>query len=89
MNAMNEQHIDAMVDLIAHRVADIVWKEIEQRLDNKEDSKLISRKDVMQQLGICEATLFRWEKTGQLQRAATIGRKVFYDLSKLKQLKNS
>lgn len=84
---MKDQSIDAMVELIAHRVADIVWKEIEQRLDNKVDSRLISRKKVMQQLEISEATLFRWEQSGQLPRAATIGRRVYYDLNDLKQLK--
>ena len=85
---MSNQPIDAMVDIIANRVADIVWQRIEQHLDNKEDSRLISRKEVIQQLGICEATLFRWEKTGQISRAATIGRRVYYNLSDLKQLKN-
>lgn len=77
-----------MVDLIANRVADIIWKRIEQRIDNKADNHLIPRKEVMAQLDISEATLFRWERTGQLPRAATIGRRVYYNLSDIKQLKN-
>ena len=84
-----EQSIDKLVDLIANRVADIVWKRIEQSLDNKADDRLIPRKEVMVQLDISEATLFRWERTGQLPRAATIGRRVYYNLSDIKQLKNS
>ena len=84
-----EQSIDKLVDLIANRVADIVWKRIEQSLDNKADDRLIPRKEVMVQLDISEATLFRWERTGQLPRAATIGRRVYYNLSDIKQLKKS
>jgi predicted DNA-binding transcriptional regulator AlpA len=83
------ESIDQMVDLIANRVADIVWKRIEQSLDNKANDRLIPRKEVMAQLDISEATLFRWERTGQLPRAATIGRRVYYNLSDIKQLKNS
>ena len=83
------ESIDTLVDLIANRVADIIWKRIEQSLDNKADNRLIPRKEVMAQLDISEATLFRWERTGQLPRAATIGRRVYYNLSDIKQLKNS
>ena len=83
------ESIDTLVDLIANRVADIVWKRIEQSLDNKANDRLIPRKEVMAQLDISEATLFRWERTGQLPRAATIGRRVYYNLSDIKQLKNS
>lgn len=83
-----EQNLDKLVDLIANRVADIVWQRIEQRLDNKANSRLVSRKEVMAQLDISEATLFRWERTGQLPRAATLGRRVYYNLSDIKQLKN-
>lgn len=74
-----------MVDMIANRVADIVLQRLEQRLDKKSESHLLSRKEVMRQLNVSEATLFRWEKTGQLPRAATIGRRVYYDLSNYKQ----
>lgn len=82
-----EQSIDKLVDLIANRVADIVCERMEQRIDNKTNDRLIPRKEVMAELDISEATLFRWERTGQLQRAATIGRRVYYNLSDLKQLK--
>ena len=83
-----EQSIDKLVDLIANRVADIVCERIEQRIDNKANNHLVSRKEVMAQLDISEATLFRWERTGQLPRAATLGRRVYYNLSDIKQLKN-
>ena len=83
-----EQSIDNLVELIANRVADIVWQRIEKSLDNKANDRLMPRKEVMAELDISEATLFRWERTGQLPRAATIGRRVYYNLSDLKQLKN-
>jgi predicted DNA-binding transcriptional regulator AlpA len=83
-----EQSIDNLVELIDNRVADIVWQRIEKSLDNKATDRLMPRKEVMAELDISEATLFRWERTGQLQRAATIGRRVYYNLSDLKQLKN-
>lgn len=85
---MEQKSIDELVDLIANRVADIVCERIEQRIDNKANNHLVSRKEVMAQLDISEATLFRWERTGQLPRAATIGRRVYYNLSDIKQLKN-
>lgn len=82
------ESIDKLVDLIANRVADIVCERMEQRIENKANDRLIPRKEVMAELDISEATLFRWERTGQLPRAATIGRRVYYNLSDLKQLKN-
>lgn len=85
---MEQESIDKLVELIANRVADIVCERIEQRIENKANDRLTPRKEVMAKLDISEATLLRWERTGQIQRAATLGRRVYYNLSDLKQLKN-
>jgi hypothetical protein len=43
----------------------------------KNDEKVYSRKDVIQKFGICEATLWRWEKMNLIE-INKIGNRVFY-----------
>ena len=76
---MNMDSIDTMVDTIANRVADIVWQRIEQRLNNKAEHPL-TREQLMKQLDISPATLWRWEKQGKIKRAYTIGKRAYYYL---------
>lgn len=52
---------------------------------NKHDEKVYSRKDVVQKFGICEATLWRWEKMN-LINSKKIGNRVFYPESEIKRL---
>ena len=52
---------------------------------NKHDEKVYSRKDVVQKFGICEATLWRWEKLNLIE-SKKIGNRVFYPESEIKRL---
>ena len=51
----------------------------------KNDEKIYSRKEVVQKFGICEATLWRWEKMNLIE-SKKIGNRVFYPESEIKRL---
>lgn len=51
----------------------------------KHDEKVYSRKEVVQKFGICEATLWRWDKMGLIE-SKKIGARVFYPESEVKRL---
>lgn len=51
----------------------------------KHEEKVYSRKEVVQTFGICEATLWRWDKMGLIE-SKKIGNRVFYPESEIKRL---
>ena len=51
----------------------------------KKDEKVYSRRDVIQKFGICEATLWRWEKLNLIE-CKKIGNRNFYPESEIKRL---
>jgi hypothetical protein len=48
-------------------------------LFNTKDIELISRQQLIEDLGINASTLWRWEKQGKIKRAGGIGNKVYYN----------
>lgn len=62
-------------------IADMTLKSFLQ----KHEEKVYSRKDVVQKFGICEATLWRWEKMNLIE-SNKIGNRVFYPESEIKRL---
>lgn len=79
-----EQSLDAMVESIANRVADIVWQRIEPQLKGG-NKTLVTRQEVMDMLKVSDVTLWKWEREGRLVRSGSFGRRVYYDLDEVKQ----
>lgn len=77
------QGLDAMVDVIAHRVAKIVMEQIVVYLNPKEE--LVTKKQAMEMLNVSETTLWRWERMGLLSKSGTFGRRVYYKLDDIKR----
>jgi transcriptional regulator with XRE-family HTH domain len=42
--------------------------------------KPLTREELMKKLNISSATLWKWEQTGKIQRAFTIGKRAYYYL---------
>lgn len=59
-------------------------KAIEKFLQ-KHDEKVFNRKEVVEKFGICETTLWRWDKMGLIE-SKKIGNRVFYPESEIKRL---
>jgi predicted DNA-binding transcriptional regulator AlpA len=51
----------------------------------KHDEKVYNRKEVVEKFGICETTLWRWDKMGLIE-SKKIGNRVFYPESEIKRL---
>lgn len=51
----------------------------------QKDEKVFSRKEVVQKFGICEATLWRWERMNLIE-CKKIGSRNFYPESEIKRL---
>lgn len=75
-----ENNID-FVELIAEKVAAKVLESIKPMLADNQPQPL-TREQLMKQLKISSATLWKWERTGQIQRAFTIGKRAYYYLPK-------
>ena len=56
---------------------EIINEIIDERFAEKKEDELISTKKVMEMLGVTDATLWRWDKTGILKKVR-IGNRVYY-----------
>lgn len=61
-------------------------EEGEQKMKDAMEEKMISRAEVKEMFGICDATLWRWEKVGYLV-PSRVGSKVFYKQRELEKIK--
>ena len=52
---------------------------------DKQEERLFTRQEVLQQLGVSAATLWRWNRLGIL-KAKKIGNKVFYSEASIKEM---
>ena len=67
------------LEVFAKKVADIVLESIKPMLADQQP-KPLTREELMKQLDISSATLWKWEQTGKIQRAFTIGHRAYYYL---------
>ena len=75
-----ENNITAdFLEVLAKKVADMVLDNIKPILAGN-PQKPLTREELMKQLDISPATLWKWERTGQIQRAFTIGKRAYYYL---------
>ena len=70
---------DALMEQLAQRTASIVLESIKPMLADQQP-KPLTREELMKQLDISSATLWKWEQTGKIQRAFTIGHRAYYYL---------
>ncbi len=56
-----------------------------KRYLERKDEKVFSRKEVTEKFGICQATLWRWDKMGLIE-SKKIGARVFYPESEIIRL---
>lgn len=61
----------------AKNVVELTREQLLPIMATAAQTTLLSRKEVMELLGVCETTLFNWRKSGYLE-AVKVGRKVFY-----------
>lgn len=73
--------LDALVNMLAIKVADKVLASIKP-LIAEQQQKPLTREELIKQLDISPATLWKWERAGQIQCAFTIGRRKYYYLPK-------
>lgn len=69
------------------QIADEIYEAKENERVAKEKGQLISRDAAMKQLGVCESTLWRWDKAGYL-KPVRLGAKIKYyqrDIDRLKE----
>lgn len=69
-----------ILEVISQRVAEKVIESIKPMLENMGSNTLLTREQLMKRLDISAATLWKWEKTGQIKRAFTIGKRAYYSL---------
>ena len=67
------------LDVLAKKVANIVLEEIKPLIADQHQ-KPLTREELMKQLDISPATLWKWEREGQIKRAFTIGKRAYYYL---------
>ena len=70
---------DALMEQLAQRTASIVLESIKPMLADQQP-KPLTREELMKQLDISSATLWKWEQTGKIHRAFTIGKRAYYYL---------
>ncbi len=61
----------------AKNVIELTKEQLLPMMVTATQTTLLSRKEVMEKLGVCEVTLYNWRKSGYLE-AVKVGRKVFY-----------
>lgn len=75
------QGFNTLIDALSEKVAEKVCERMEPMMKGSQADPLLTKKEVMERLHVTEATLWRWEKMGILQRAGTFGTRVYYKLS--------
>lgn len=61
----------------AKNVIELTKEQLLPMMVTAAQTTLLSRKEVMEKLGVCKVTLYNWRKSGYLE-AVKVGRKVFY-----------
>ena len=88
-----EKHIsltltDKSAIAFAHEISQCILAENAAKVSGKKDDDvLLTKKEVMERLGVSSTTLWLWEKNKYLQ-PVKIGRKVFYHLSDINKLRD-
>jgi hypothetical protein len=72
------ENID-FVELLAEKVAAKVLESIKPMLADNQP-KPLTREELMKRLDVSSATLWKWERTGEIKRAFTIGKRAYYYL---------
>lgn len=67
------------IEVLADKVAAKVLASIKPMLASPQQQPL-TREQLLQQLDISPATLWKWEKQGRIKRAFTIGKRAYYYL---------
>lgn len=72
----------------ARYIAEETRKEVEEQAKVEAQDKQLTSKEAAQMLNVTASTLWRWEKENYLVPAFRVGRKAFYTISQIQNLKN-
>jgi len=75
---MEKDITNDFLEVLAKKVAEMVLDSIKPMLASTQ--KPLTRDQLMKQLDISAATLWKWEKQGKIQRAFTLGKRAYYYL---------
>jgi hypothetical protein len=75
---------DELFEMICKAIIEVGQKKLPPAREEKPNSRLLTRREAIDLLGICPATLHNWQKRG-LVRYRKIGNRIYFDQMEIEE----